>query len=612
MTINRATPGITLLAASILFSGCANHSVQPTDPMLAEDHVQVITTDPDLTSEESATKQSAKLDELSSEPALFSYIDPDVEPLMWTSETEESEILTPGTSRIVGQLPGQRALSFELFDEVAIPHNFTQQGTVIFYPEKSANDLWQRVRAGFALPHQSHPRIDANIKWYARHPAYIDRVVKRAEKYLHFIVEEAEKAEVPLEIALLPVVESAFQPFAYSHGRAAGIWQFIPATGKLYGLKQNWWYDGRRDVVASTRAALKFLKTMRKSFNNDWLLALAAYNSGWGTVSKAIKRNKRKGKGTDFWSLDLPRETEGYVPKLLAISEIIAHPEKYNLTINPIANKPYMAEVDTESQIDLALAADLAEISLEDLYVLNPGFNRWATDPRGPHKLMVPVDKVEVFNQNLAELPKSKRLAWVRHSIKRGESLLSIADKYNTTVKLIKNVNNIRGNLIREKQSLMIPVSSLDDDSYTLSAEQRKLALQNTKRKGKEKLTYHVRPGDTFWSISRKFDVGYRSLAKWNGMAPRDTLHPGQRLTIWKKGGAVHRAAFSPHSSQLTTQKVNYRVRRGDSLARIARKFRVEISDLKKWNRSLYNKKYLQPGDRITVYVDVTQQAGRT
>ena len=158
----------------------------------------------------------------------------------------------------------------------------------------------------------------------------------------------------------------------------------------------------------------------------------------------------------------------------------------------------------------------------------------------------------------------------------------------------------------------MIPVSSLDDDSYTLSAEQRKLALQNTKRKGKEKITYRVRPGDTFWSISRKFDVGYRALAQWNGMAPRDTLHPGQKLTIWKKDGAIHRAAFSPHSSQLTTQKVNYKVRRGDSLARIARKFRVEISDLKKWNRSLYNKKYLQPGDRITVYVDVTQQAGRT
>ena len=501
--------------------------------------------------------------------------------------------------------------------EIAEPQRVAeQQQTELEQPLATSpayDDVWRRIREQLKLNrHLDKGTVKARLKWYARHQAYLDRVAERATPYLFHIVETLEQRNMPLELALLPIVESAYHPFAYSRSHASGIWQFIPGTGRNYGLKQNWWYDGRRDIVASTHAAIKFLKDMHKSFDNDWLLALAAYNSGWGTVTKAIKRNKRKGKGTDFWSLDLPRETEGYVPKLLAISEIIAHPKKYNLTINPIPNKPYIAEVDTESQIDLALAADLAEISLEDLYVLNPGFNRWATDPKGPHKLMVPVDKVDVFNQNLAELPKSKRLAWVRHSIKRGESLLSIADKYNTTVKLIKNVNNIRGNLIRENQSLMIPVSSLDDDSYTLSAEQRKLALQNTKRKGKEKITYRVRPGDTFWSISRKFDVGYRALAQWNGMAPRDTLHPGQKLTIWKKDGAIHRAAFSPHSSQLTTQKVNYKVRRGDSLARIARKFRVEISDLKKWNRSLYNKKYLQPGDRITVYVDVTQQAGRT
>jgi len=613
MNIQKAIPSISTLVITLLFTGCAINTIQPISPLLEEDKLQAISAKtPTLEkSEESTTEHKAQVKE-QEEPALFTFINPEIDPLMWTNESEEDEILVPGTSRIVGKLPGQRELPFELFDEAAAPHDLMQPGTVVFYPENNPEDLWQRLRNGLSLPHQSHKRIVSNINWYKRHPAYIDRVAKRAERYLHFIVEEAEKAEVPLEIALLPVVESAFQPFAYSHGRAAGIWQFIPSTGKLYGLKQNWWYDGRRDVVASTRAALKFLKAMHRSFNDDWLLALAAYNSGWGTVTKAVKRNKRKGKNIDFWSLDLPRETEGYVPKLLAISEIIANPEKYGLTLRPIPNQPYMAEVDIDSQIDLALAADLAEISLEDLYILNPGYNRWATDPKGPHKLMVPVDKADVFANNLAELPKSKRLAWVRHKIKKGQSLLSIADKYNTTVKLIKNVNNIRGNLIRENQNLIIPVSTLKDKSYTLSAEQRLIALQNTKRKGKEKFIYHVSSGDTFWSISRKFDVSYRTLAKWNGMAPRDTLRPGQKLTIWKKGGAIHRASFSPHSSALTTQKVNYKVRRGDSLARIARKFSVDVSDLKKWNRKLYNKKYLQPGDRITVYVDVTQQAGST
>ncbi len=613
MNIKKTVPGISIFVISLFFTGCATQNILSTSFLSQETHLQTnsvkshgVTANFDVESD-----YFEKISPENRDSALISYINPDIEPFMWTNESEE-EILNSGTSRIVGQLPGQRELPFALFDEAAAPHNFTKNGTVIFYPHNEPEDLWQRLRNGLSLPHQTRQRIDANINWYKRHPAYIDRVAKRAEKYLHIIVEEAEKEGIPLEIALLPIVESAFQPFAYSHGRAAGIWQFIPSTGKLYGLKQNWWYDGRRDVVASTHAAIKYLKDMHRSFNNDWLLALAAYNSGWGTVSRAIKRNKRKGKNTDFWSLDLPRETEGYVPKLLAIAEIIAHPEKYNLSIQPILNKPYMAEVDTGSQIDLALAADLAEISLEDLYVLNPGFNRWATDPKGPHKLMVPIEKVENFEQNLAKLPKDKRLAWVRHRIKKGQSLLSIADKYNTTVKLIKNLNNIRGNLIRENQNLIIPVSSLKGKSYTLSAEQRQLALQNTRRKGKEKITYRVVSGDTFWSISRKFDIGYRALAKWNGMAPRDTLRPGQKLTIWKKNGAIHRASFSPHSSQLTTQKVNYKVRRGDSLARIAQKFSVDISDLKKWNRKLYNKKYLQPGDRITVYVDVTQQAGRT
>jgi len=278
----------------------------------------------------------------------------------------------------------------------------------------------------------------------------------------------------------------------------------------------------------------------------------------------------------------------------------------------PILNQTYMAEVDINSQIDLALAAELADITLEELYILNPGYNRWATDPKGPHKLMVPIGKAEIFQQNLANLPQEKRLSWVRHSIRKGQSLLAIADKYNTTVSLIKNVNNIRGNMIREGQNLVIPVASRKGKTYTLSAEQRRLALQNTKRKGQEKLTYRVNSGDTFWSISRKFDVGYRSLAKWNGMAPRDTLRPGQKLTVWTKNGAIHRASFSPHASNLVTQKINYKVRRGDSLARISRKFNVEIRELFKWNRGLKKNKYLQPGQRLTLYVDVTQQAGRT
>ncbi len=517
--------------------------------------------------------------------------------------------LGAGEASLVGQLPGQRKLPSHLYTEVAIAHNPIEKGTLFFVKDNTPTDIWERIRRGFQLQHE-HEGNKADLRWYVRHQSYIDRVATRAEPYIHLIVEEAEKQGVPLEIALLPIVESAFQPFAYSHGRAAGIWQFIPSTGRLYGLKQNWWYDGRRDVLASTKAAIKMLKRLHRSFKGDWLLALAAYNSGQGTVSKAIRKNKRKGKPTDFWSLDLPKETRGYVPKLLAISAIIENPDKYNLKIKPIANKPYLAKVETKSQIDLALAAELAELSIEELYLLNPGFNRWATDPDGPHHLLLPIEKAALFTQNLAALPANKRIKWARHKIKKGESLLSIADKYNTTAALIKDVNNIRGNMIRQGQGLVIPVAVKRKSQYKLSSSQRLKSLQNTRRKGKEKVVYRVRRGDTLWDISRKHKVGVRTLAKWNGLAPRDTLKTGQKLVIWTKQGRIAKASrdsFSPHASGLVTKKIGYRVRRGDSIALIARKFNIGINDIIRWN-GIKKEKYLQPGQRLTLYVNVTQQ----
>ena len=348
---------------------------------------------------------------------------------------------------------------------------------------------------------------------------------------------------------------------------------------------------------------------LHRGFKGDWLLALAAYNSGAGTVSKAIRKNQRKGKPTDFFSLDLPDETRGYVPKLLAISTIVDEPEKFGMSLQTIPNEPVLARVETGSQIDLALAAELADISVEELYMLNPGFNRWATDPKGPHFLMVPLENEDTFRENLANLPESERVRWERHRIRQGESLLTIADKYNTTVALIKDVNNIRGNMIRAGQSLIIPVASKNKSQYVLSAEQRLSSLQNRQHSGKQKVTYHVRSGDTLWDISRRYKVGVRSLAKWNGLAPRDTLREGQKLVIWTKYGRQVTAAkenFSPHAR---TQKIGYRVRRGDSLARIADKFNVRINQVMRWN-NLKEGVILRPGQRLTLYVDVTRQAG--
>ena len=231
---------------------------------------------------------------------------------------------------------------------------------------ESYGDAWQRVSKQLSMSVPDNRRVRAQKSWYVNHPSYLTRVTRRAEPYLYFIVDELEKRNLPLELALLPIVESAYDPFAYSHGRASGMWQFIPGTGKGYGLAQNWWYDGRRDVFLSTHAALDYLSYLNKRFKGDWLLALAAYNSGQGNVSKAIRKNKKKGKPTDFWSLKLPRETKAYVPKLLALAEILRTRKEANIPWSIVKNQPYFVRIPTEVQIDLSLAADLGEQSMQD------------------------------------------------------------------------------------------------------------------------------------------------------------------------------------------------------------------------------------------------------
>ena len=478
-------------------------------------------------------------------------------------------------------------------------------------PTPPVRNIWNRIREGFVLTDAQHPRLTRELNWYARHPQYMQRVAERAKPYLHYIIETIERHNLPSEIALLPIVESAFQPFAYSHGRASGIWQFIPATGRRFGLKQNWWYDGRRDVYASTLAAVKYLDTLQRQFDGDWMLALAAYNSGAGTVRKAIRRNKRRGKATDFWSLKLPKETRAYVPKLLALKKIIASPDDYDLTLPMIEDRPFFARVKIDSQIDLAKVAELAELELDEIYKLNPGYNRWATSPNGASHLLLPVTHAANFEKRLSELPAQQRIRWVRHRIRNGETLSTIARKYNTSIRTIKKVNRIRGTRLRAGRHLTIPVASKKLKQYRLSAAQRKSKLQNTPRKG-IKLTHIVQPGDTFWDLAQQHNVSVRQLAKWNAMAPRDRLTPGQRLVIWsRRAKTVSSNSFDNlviPQQRTITKRIGYRVRRGDSLARISQKFRVSISQLRRWNK-LTTGKYLQPGQRLTLYVDVTKQS---
>lgn len=469
------------------------------------------------------------------------------------------------------------------------------------------DDVLDRLRRGFNLQYADNHRTAAEKQWFLKHPDYLDRVFTRAQRYLPFILAELERRDLPLELALLPIVESAYDPFAYSHGRAAGLWQMIPGTAKRFGIKQNWWYDGRRDVVDSTRAALDYLEYLREFNNGDWLNAIASYNSGEGNVRRAVRRNTQANKPIDFWSLRLPKETSMYVPKLLALVEIVADPAKYNLTLPVVPNEPQFVVADIGSQLDLALAAELAGVDVDTIYQFNPGYNRWSTDPSGPHSLVMPVDVAEDFKIALDAVPESERVRWQRHKVRDGEAISQIAEKYNTTVATIRSANNLRGNTIRAGHHLMIPVATKPLSAYSKSADARLARTQNKTRSG-NKIEHIVASGESFWTISQRYKVTTRQLAAWNGMAPRDTLSIGKKLVVWTNADVEAPRTSPTQALGNTTRKLHYTVRNGDSLYVIARRFRVGIDQIARWN-NIDRNKILRPGQKLTMYVDVTAQS---
>lgn len=470
--------------------------------------------------------------------------------------------------------------------------------------EEASDDLIAQLRANFGLPRLERPEVMQQVALFERHPAYFERVLNRARPYLPHVAQEVEARGLPAELAFLPMIESEFDPFAYSHGRAAGLWQIVPATGRHFGLKQNWWYDGRRDVMASTRVALDYLQYLHGLFDGDWLLAVAAYNSGQGRVGRAIRKNRAAGRPTDFWHLRLPPETRDYVPRLLALARVLNDPAAHGLSLPRIPREAAFADVALDGQIDLAVAAELAGIELEELQMLNPAFNRWATDPDGPHRLLLPVDSVPAFQAAVAKLPPEERVRWRRHRVRSGETLGGIAQRYKITVDTLQSVNGLSGTRIRAGAHLMIPSATLSTTEYPLSAANRLASTQSRDRQGRVRSDYTARRGDSLWTIARRHGVGVRELAAWNGMAPGDTLSIGRELVVWVPESSDANTAVEP-----TLRRINYTVRRGDSLYRIANDFRVSVADIRRWN-ALDGQRYLQPGQRLVLHVDVTAQSG--
>lgn len=405
-------------------------------------------------------------------------------------------------------------------------------------------DLWERIRAGYAMPTLDSPLVERHEHWFENNPEYVENMVSRARYYLYYIVEEVDKRGMPMEIALLPAIESAYKPHAYSRARAVGLWQFIKSTGRVYGLEMNWWYDGRSDVMASTQAALDYLEKLYNEFN-DWQLALAAYNCGERKIERLVAENRRKGLPTDYLSLKkLPKETKNYVPKLMAMANIIADPAKHGFKFDPIPNTEYFARVETEGQIDLGVVAKLTDMPVEELFMINPGYQRWITDPKGPHALLVPADKKDALIEGLTKLTNEERVQWARHEVRRGDTMSRVAVRYGVTADAIRTANNLGSNHLSVGQNLLIPVSAnklanIEPPTYI------KTARAEAPGGDRVKIVHRVRSGESLWSIARKYRVYIHQLREWNLLDDDASLRLGQRLFIWTTRGADTSAARS-------------------------------------------------------------------
>lgn len=449
----------------------------------------------------------------------------------------------------------------------------------------AASDVWGVLRGEFTLDHEtSRAEVQEQIRWLAAHPGYLNKVCRQSEPYIYHIIGEVKKRRLPGELALLPMIESAFDPFAYSVAGAAGLWQLMPRTGAGLGLKQDWWFDARRSISSSTDAALSYLIYLNKFFNGNWILAIAAYDAGEGTIDRAIKSAGVR--NASFWELSLPRETQIYVPRLLALAEIIKNPGQYQLILPEIPYLPYFQEVNIGSPIDLNHAAKMAGISYNELIKLNPGFNRWTTDPHKPIKLLIPAEKVHQFNLNLANLPEEKRVSWEIHTVQPGESLDTIAVRYHTTVNLIKQLNQLATNQITPHQSILIPSTKNAPPVEKKAPSPAAIALEYKIPAVREHRVIHiVQENDTFQKLVNTYGVSIKDIQMWNKLPTNQPLRVGQQLVLWKK--------INP--------PIQYVVKSGDSLSSIAQQYKTKIDRLVALNPGLRRNDPLYSGQKLVV-----------
>ena len=443
--------------------------------------------------------------------------------------------------------------------------------------------LWPAVRHNFELDHRLDlKRVQQEIAWLKNNPAYFERLEPRFQRYSAFVYAELQRRNMPAELVFIPVIESALDPFAFSPGGAAGLWQFMPATAKRFGLAIDWWVDERRDPVFATLAALDYLQALYRRFD-DWYLAIAAYNSGEGRLNRAIKRADNR----DFFALKVPKETAGYVPRLLAFAAVFADPEAYGIELPEVTDEVQFTTLELEGQFEVARVADVLGLATETLFDWNPALNQWATPPAGPHRLLVDQEfastaHAQTAQEQLALIPAEERLNWVRYTVKAGDTVNGIARRFNTDVKALQAANDVDSHIIKIGATLLVPTAANASETTPLA-----------RRAGTGKRRYKVRAGDSLWSIGERFAVSPTTLMRLNHIGPNQALTVGKELII----------PAAKNSSVI--KKINYRVRTGDSLSTIANRFNIAIHEILNWN-PIDPGDYLQPGQKLRLYVDVT------
>lgn len=398
-------------------------------------------------------------------------------------------------------------------------------------PTTVVSNIWQTMATQFKLcNYKLEPAVIKEIRFYMRNPNFVYQLTQNATPYISYIYQQTQQLGIPAELALLPMVESNYDPFGISRQGATGLWQMMPGTASGLGIKINWWYDGRRNIIDSTKAALHYLTYLHSHFHN-WLYAIAAYDSGEGTVQTAIEYNLRHHRPINFWSLPLPKETRNYVPKLLALAAIIRNPKHYRIKIYPVPNSPYFKTINMNRQMALMNIAKLSDTNINLIIALNSEFRRWATAPDDPYILLLPLDKMRLFQYRLKN-SKFNYITWAHHRVKRGDSLSRIAFHYHTTISLLKRINHLKSTKLYIGQNLLISKSF--QGKYLQHLIKHRATITEDRIPGPKRIIHTVTHHDTLSRIAARYHVKSTEVRFWNNLAYRSKLKLGQKLIIWQ------------------------------------------------------------------------------